>query len=206
MLKWAFAAVHRGCGYWHEALECPLCRATLPYLPDATPRGPHTFPFVPSRLVCANITMFLDMLRDASDSTSVGEHGSGGEGCRSWYGKVDEKGVQLACWRAPIWVPPKSPRERELSEAARTSEPKDISRRVVTRMICSAKCKGERVESECGKEACEGWSFKELAERAATAAAGWCPRHLESDPTPRAVASQIANPVQIQTNALLQNL
>ncbi|KAI0653298.1 hypothetical protein C8Q70DRAFT_888627, partial [Cubamyces menziesii] len=50
VLKWCFAAVHRGCGYWHDSLECPLCRAELPYTSDLTPRSIFSFPFSPNRL------------------------------------------------------------------------------------------------------------------------------------------------------------
>ena len=66
LLQWCFAAVHRGCGYWHESLECPLCRAGLPCTPDTIPRQMCTFPFIPCRLADSTIKMLLGILRDAA--------------------------------------------------------------------------------------------------------------------------------------------
>ncbi|TBU33959.1 hypothetical protein BD311DRAFT_802384 [Dichomitus squalens] len=68
LLQWCFAAVHRGCGYWHDALECPLCRAELPYTPDVTPRQMCTLPFVPCRLADTTIKMLLGLLKDAAEA------------------------------------------------------------------------------------------------------------------------------------------
>ncbi|KAM5532792.1 hypothetical protein V8D89_013511 [Ganoderma adspersum] len=72
LLQWCFAAVHRGCGYWHESLECPLCRAELPCTPDTTPRQMCTFPFVPSRLADSTIKMLLGVLKVAVDTDASG--------------------------------------------------------------------------------------------------------------------------------------
>ncbi|KAF9240698.1 hypothetical protein BU15DRAFT_45688 [Melanogaster broomeanus] len=49
ILKWFFSRLHRGCGGWHEAVDCPLCRSALPYTPDKTPRAEFSFPFTPNR-------------------------------------------------------------------------------------------------------------------------------------------------------------
>ena len=68
LLRWCFAAVHRGCGYWHDALECPLCRAELPYTPDVIPRQMCTFPFVPCRLGDTILQTLLDILQDAAEA------------------------------------------------------------------------------------------------------------------------------------------
>ncbi|RDX50928.1 hypothetical protein OH76DRAFT_373075 [Lentinus brumalis] len=98
ILKWAFAAVHRGCGYWHEALECPLCRATLPYTTDATPRNICTFPFLPDRLADTVIKSHLAVLQDAADlkarRTANCDVGRPHNGIR-WLGEVDE---QVLAW------------------------------------------------------------------------------------------------------------
>ncbi len=98
ILKWAFAAVHRGCGYWHEALECPLCRATLPYTTDATPRNICTFPFLPDRLADTVIKSHLTVLQDAADlkarPTANCDVGRPHDGIR-WLGEVDE---QVLAW------------------------------------------------------------------------------------------------------------
>ncbi|KAI0718004.1 hypothetical protein C8T65DRAFT_639684 [Cerioporus squamosus] len=98
ILKWAFTAVHRSCGYWHEALECPLCRATLPYTPEATPRNICTFPFVPDRLADTVIRSHLAVLQDAADSKAKPTASySGGESHHGiyWHGEVDE---QVLAW------------------------------------------------------------------------------------------------------------
>ncbi|KAH9929866.1 uncharacterized protein BXZ73DRAFT_77986 [Epithele typhae] len=63
-LKWYFAAMDCVCGYWHDALECPLCRAELPFVPDQ-PRLMSTFPFVPNRLADDAIQAYLEILKDA---------------------------------------------------------------------------------------------------------------------------------------------
>ncbi|KAF9218181.1 hypothetical protein BS17DRAFT_722083, partial [Gyrodon lividus] len=49
ILKWFFSRLHRGCGGWHEAVDCPMCRSPLPYTPDQTPRPDFSFPFTPNR-------------------------------------------------------------------------------------------------------------------------------------------------------------
>ncbi|KAH9940810.1 uncharacterized protein BXZ73DRAFT_75353 [Epithele typhae] len=69
-LKWCFAAVHWDCGYWHDTLECPLCRAEMPFVPDQLPRLMSSFPFVPNRLADNTIRSYLDILKDAAESRS----------------------------------------------------------------------------------------------------------------------------------------
>ncbi|RPD76312.1 hypothetical protein L226DRAFT_372864 [Lentinus tigrinus ALCF2SS1-7] len=95
ILKWAFAAVHRGCGYWHDALECPLCRATLPLTSDDTPRNICTFPFVPDRLAEAAIKSHLTVLLDAADSNAKPIACAKGQDGTHWHGVVDE---QVIAW------------------------------------------------------------------------------------------------------------
>ncbi|KAI0691393.1 hypothetical protein C8T65DRAFT_587240 [Cerioporus squamosus] len=97
ILKWAFTALHRGCGYWHEALECPLCRAMLPVASKHAPRNICTFPFVPDRLGDAVIKSHLAILQDAADSQAKSTSSNGGNpqnGVR-WHGEVDE---QVLAW------------------------------------------------------------------------------------------------------------
>lgn len=49
ILKWFFSRLHKGCGGWHEAVDCPLCRTALPHTPERTPRSASCFPFTPNR-------------------------------------------------------------------------------------------------------------------------------------------------------------
>ncbi|KAH9884804.1 hypothetical protein C8Q73DRAFT_349807 [Cubamyces lactineus] len=72
VLKWCFAAVHRGCGYWHDSLECPLCRAELPYTSDLTPRSIFSFPFSPNRLADCAIKALVDIVKNAKPETGAG--------------------------------------------------------------------------------------------------------------------------------------
>ncbi|KAI0749062.1 hypothetical protein C8Q74DRAFT_1310917 [Fomes fomentarius] len=86
VLKWASARIDLECGYWHEALECPLCRALLPYTPYNAPRNTHTFPFIPNHIADASIKSLLTILKEAAGSktavTGVARSGT-------WHGKVD---------------------------------------------------------------------------------------------------------------------
>ncbi|KAI0078692.1 hypothetical protein K474DRAFT_1696910 [Panus rudis PR-1116 ss-1] len=50
ILRWFFSQLHRPCGSWHDSLECPLCRAMMPYIPDDVPRTILSCPFAPNRL------------------------------------------------------------------------------------------------------------------------------------------------------------
>ena len=95
VLKWAFNAIHRGCAYWHEPLECPLCRAELPHATDRTSRTMCTFPFVPNRLSDATITSLLAVLKDAADFKDAVRANAAEEPSRGWHGVVDEK---VAVW------------------------------------------------------------------------------------------------------------
>ncbi|CDO73353.1 hypothetical protein BN946_scf185008.g116 [Trametes cinnabarina] len=72
ILKWCFAAVHRGCGYWHDPLECPLCRAELFYTSDVTPRSPFSFPFVPNRLADGEIQALIEVVRSVKPEPTTG--------------------------------------------------------------------------------------------------------------------------------------
>ncbi len=89
VLKWAFARIHLGCGYWHEALECPLCRALLPYTADNAPRNTHTFPFIPNRIADASIKSLLTILKEAARSKTAVYVNAGVVRSRTWHGKVD---------------------------------------------------------------------------------------------------------------------
>lgn len=61
-LKWFFSRLHRGCGTWHESVDCPLCRALLIITPDVPPRLTITIPFAPNRLADATLRGLLDKL------------------------------------------------------------------------------------------------------------------------------------------------
>ncbi|KAI0793738.1 hypothetical protein C8Q74DRAFT_1244514 [Fomes fomentarius] len=89
VLKWAFARIHRGCGYWHEALECPLCRALLPYTADNAPRNMHTFPFILNRIADASIKSLLTILKEAAGSKTAVCVNAGVVRSGTWHGKVD---------------------------------------------------------------------------------------------------------------------
>ncbi len=71
LLKWCFTALHRGCGYWHDDLQCPLCRAELPYTSDRTPRSRFSFPFTPNRLADSSIKALVALVRDAQPEHST---------------------------------------------------------------------------------------------------------------------------------------
>ncbi|KAI9464247.1 hypothetical protein HD554DRAFT_1286347 [Boletus coccyginus] len=49
ILKWFFSRLHKECGSWHEAVDCPLCRSALPHTPERSPRSISCFPFTPNR-------------------------------------------------------------------------------------------------------------------------------------------------------------
>ncbi|KAI0364721.1 hypothetical protein BV20DRAFT_823138 [Pilatotrama ljubarskyi] len=91
-LQWCFAAVHRGCGYWHDSLECPLCRAELPYTSDRTPRSMFSFPFTPNRLADSAIKALITLIKDAKPSTGAG---AGAVACAA-SGSARKAGVNAA--------------------------------------------------------------------------------------------------------------
>lgn len=62
ILKWFFSRLHRVCGGWHEAVDCPICRSVLMITPDRVPRSPITFPFVPNRVATAVVESLVDKL------------------------------------------------------------------------------------------------------------------------------------------------
>ncbi|KAI0676081.1 hypothetical protein C8Q78DRAFT_1075025 [Trametes maxima] len=102
ILQWSFAAVHRGCGYWHDPLECPLCRAELPYTSDTTPRSVFSFPFTPNRLADGMIKTLVAIVKDTKPD---GVPATGSGACPS-AGASEDKGTgasmtseRLAPWR-----------------------------------------------------------------------------------------------------------
>ncbi|KDQ61368.1 hypothetical protein JAAARDRAFT_171539 [Jaapia argillacea MUCL 33604] len=48
-LKWFFSRLHRECGTWHDAVDCPICRSYLILTPERLPRPSWSFPFTPNR-------------------------------------------------------------------------------------------------------------------------------------------------------------
>ncbi|KAI0954824.1 hypothetical protein AcW1_006599 [Taiwanofungus camphoratus] len=65
ILKWFFSHLHYECGGWHEVLECPLCRSSLPFPQDNVPRQLYTCPFTPNRLGDKMLTDLVDSMRDS---------------------------------------------------------------------------------------------------------------------------------------------
>lgn len=66
VLKWFFSRLHRVCGGWHEAVDCPICRSILIITPDRVPRLGTTFPFVLNRVATAAIESLVDKLAGSS--------------------------------------------------------------------------------------------------------------------------------------------
>ncbi|KAF9454264.1 hypothetical protein P691DRAFT_656521 [Macrolepiota fuliginosa MF-IS2] len=66
ILKWFFSRLHRVCGGWHEAVDCPICRSVLVITPDHVPRPPTTFPFVPNRVATAVVESLVEKLARSS--------------------------------------------------------------------------------------------------------------------------------------------
>ncbi|KAH6915920.1 hypothetical protein BKA70DRAFT_1418837 [Coprinopsis sp. MPI-PUGE-AT-0042] len=71
ILKWFFSRLHPPCGSWHEAVDCPICRARFVYTPDAPPREADTFPFVPNRLATTVITAFIEKIGSHPVNTAM---------------------------------------------------------------------------------------------------------------------------------------
>lgn len=66
ILKWFFSRLHRVCGGWHEAVDCPICRSVLILTPDRVPRSNMTFPFVPNRVAAAVVESLIERLAISS--------------------------------------------------------------------------------------------------------------------------------------------
>lgn len=74
ILKWFFSRLHRGCGGWHESVDCPVCRSALYCTPDLPPRSDFTFPFIPNRTMDGALQGLVNGLTNATDkqgSTAV---------------------------------------------------------------------------------------------------------------------------------------
>lgn len=78
--------MHRGCGYWHDSLECPLCRAELPYTSDHIPRSLFSFPFTPNRLADTTIKALVELIRRTNPQP---ESSSAGSGVCTHVGRMD---------------------------------------------------------------------------------------------------------------------
>ncbi|KXN92420.1 hypothetical protein AN958_07038, partial [Leucoagaricus sp. SymC.cos] len=66
ILKWFFSRLHRVCGGWHEAVDCPICRSVLIITPDRVPRSIFSFPFVPNRVATAVVGSLVEKLARSS--------------------------------------------------------------------------------------------------------------------------------------------
>jgi hypothetical protein len=72
ILKWFFTRLHRNCGRWHEAVECPICRSPFVLTPDQVPRPEITFPFLPNRTAAAVCKSLIENLaKSQSDLLDV---------------------------------------------------------------------------------------------------------------------------------------
>lgn len=71
ILKWFFSRLHKGCGGWHEAVDCPLCRSALPHTPERTPRSTSCFPFTPNRTAETAIRGLINTISHELTSTST---------------------------------------------------------------------------------------------------------------------------------------
>ncbi|KAH9887580.1 hypothetical protein C8Q73DRAFT_808715 [Cubamyces lactineus] len=111
VLKWCFAAVHRGWGYWLDSLECPLCRAELPYTSNITPRSNFSFPFYPNRLADDAIKALVEIIKNAKPETEAGSAEAdklppwreGGMYYEDWYMR-DKRGRSEMTLLADEWT------------------------------------------------------------------------------------------------------
>lgn len=76
ILKWFFSRLHRVCGGWHEAVDCPICRSALVITPDRVPRPVTTFPFVPNRVATAVVESLVEKLAQSSLPPAVKQEDS----------------------------------------------------------------------------------------------------------------------------------
>ncbi|KAF8637659.1 hypothetical protein AX17_002727 [Amanita inopinata Kibby_2008] len=99
ILKWFFSRLHRACGGWHEAVDCPICRTHLILTPDRTPRTSLTFPFVPNRIASSILESLIEKLAHPPIASIIKKEDTDG----SW---VSESGQTCTadCIRAPLKV------------------------------------------------------------------------------------------------------
>ncbi|KAI6042054.1 hypothetical protein EDC04DRAFT_2564826, partial [Pisolithus marmoratus] len=97
ILKWYFSRLHRGCGDWHDMVQCPICRCTLA-TPDSQPRTQYTFPFIPNRTLDSAIQGLikslagdLDIKCSTSASDALSTWSEGGHARQDWS-KRDRSG------------------------------------------------------------------------------------------------------------------
>lgn len=62
ILLWFFSSVCDHCQAWCEELACPLCRTSLPQVPNEVPRPMFALPFTPARAANERITFLIDSL------------------------------------------------------------------------------------------------------------------------------------------------
>ncbi|OBZ74042.1 hypothetical protein A0H81_06165 [Grifola frondosa] len=119
ILKWMFSHVHRDCGYWHEALECPLCRTRLPFAAEQIPRSRFTCPLTANRLADKIVNDLIKVLREEpkvasssegkKDKTALEDDGmiatwrDGGTSRREWEQR-DRRGREEATFLANNWA------------------------------------------------------------------------------------------------------
>jgi len=111
-VKWFFSRLHRGCGTWHESVDCPLCRALLIITPDTTPRSTITIPFAPNRLAEGTLRGLLSRLMENTSKKGTNKTGPGGctgdaVSCKAEGGVVkleDLASAQLVTTGAEAWA------------------------------------------------------------------------------------------------------
>jgi len=90
ILKWFFSRLHKGCGGWHEAVDCPLCRSALPHTPERTPRSTSCFPFTPNRTADFAIRGLINTIShelvgaSTVDSNPLSDWNEGGHSKQEW--------------------------------------------------------------------------------------------------------------------------
>ncbi|EPQ56567.1 hypothetical protein GLOTRDRAFT_138262 [Gloeophyllum trabeum ATCC 11539] len=113
--KWFFSRLHRECGAWHEAVNCPVCRAKLAPPQPHPPRRDWAFPFSPNRIADAVLTDLIALLareeksgRKNKSSKAASLHVlsewiAGGSLHTDWVNR-DRRGRQMMGSVASRWV------------------------------------------------------------------------------------------------------
>ena len=108
ILRWFFSRLHRACGGWHEAVDCPICRSVLILTPDRVPRSNVTFPFVPNRVAAAVVESLIERLatsslpvvkRECSEALRISESDKQGRKRKKEVAKLEDSDVDLDDWK-----------------------------------------------------------------------------------------------------------
>lgn len=108
ILRWFFSRLHRACGGWHEAVDCPICRSVLILTPDRVPRSNMTFPFVPNRVAAAVVESLIERLatsslpvvkRECSEALRISEFDKQGRKRKKEVAKLEDSDIDLDDWK-----------------------------------------------------------------------------------------------------------